>query len=294
MFDFLEKVSTPNETALLHVFLSCSIPGSNDFNVQYVNQVMDRTVITQPVFAYSYNTNFLIYGTSADTFLTATSAQNQCDVNISLGFNYTYATIPITTVSVCQQAFIGLNSNTSTSHRIAATTTTGLAVNSSWGSVSYRVIDDVSTLTYLTSLIVRYFYGNGSFNFMATGAFVATWNHVPYSSNYSLECNAQIILVTDGIFSYFIMNFGRIDLYTSSSFGDLTGSSFVGFTANSASSNVGLEGTYVYLVNGRGEEKTIRFVSLIMITLIFGIKVLLIRSFANRQLIMWVRKLNAT
>jgi hypothetical protein len=103
----------------------------------------------------------------------------------------------------------------------------------------------------MTSTINAYYFVSSTVGFNATGAFVATWNHIPYSSNQSLEVNAQIALVTDGYFSFFIMNFGRLDQYTFSSFGNLTGYGYSAFSGTSSTSNVGLPGTFIYLVNGQ-------------------------------------------
>jgi hypothetical protein len=197
------------------------------------------------------NPNFITYATSNDTFLSNLTSLNQCASNIPLGFTYNYFNTPFTTVSVCQQAYIGLASSNSQSYQIAATNTNGLSINSTFGTVSYRSLIDSATLSNLSSIIKWYYFQSTTVNFAATKGFVATWNNVPYSSNQSFLVNAQTILVTDGFVSFFIMNFGSVDLYTFSSYGNLTSGVFTSFSGSNSTSNVGLPGTSIYLVNGQ-------------------------------------------
>jgi hypothetical protein len=85
------------------------------------------------------------------------------------------------------------------------------------------------------------------FNFTATNGFLVTWNHVPFAADQNSEINIQVILLTDGSFSFVLIKYGRINfnaptVYTANGvFGQLFGSM--------NSSNVGLNGTYAAAVN---------------------------------------------
>jgi hypothetical protein len=226
------------------------VTGQFNFTIQYQG-VPSAIVFNQLINAYVYQANFALYGTFADTFV-ATNSTSQCANNIPLGFTFIYMSTPFTSVSVCQQAYISLGSSNYDRFKIAATNTTGLATNSSWGTVTYLAVNDSSSLASLTGIINTFYFKSSVVNFTVTGAFMASWNHVPFSSNQSLECNAQIFLATDGYFSFFIMIFGKIDRYSTSFYGNLTNNLVTPFTGNLASSNVGLTGTYIYLVNGQG------------------------------------------
>jgi hypothetical protein len=249
---------------MLIMFLTCNISGQNLLQVQYFSLTGNTTILTVPIYDYTYNTNFITYGTTADTFLSNLTSTNQCAKNIPLGFTYNYFNTPFTNVSVCQQAYIGLASSSSLSYRISATNTNGLSINSSFGTVSYRSFIDSATLSNLSSIIKWYYFQSTTVNFAATKGFVATWNNVPYASNQSLLVNAQTILVTDGVVSFFIMNFGRIDSYTFSSYGNLTSGVFTSFSGSSLTSNVGLPGTSIYLVNGQCKYYKLKIIKIFL------------------------------
>ncbi len=227
--------------------MSCNSSGASPLVIAFSNSMITQQVYSQVINVYTYNNNFVTYGTSADTFIP--SSENQCAGNISLGFTFNYFSIPFTSVSVCKQANIVFSSITS-SYQIAAVNTNGLSVNSSLGSISYRTFNQSSALAGLASDISCAYSVGCVFNFTARNAFVVTWNHVPYSSNNSLECNAQIILVTDGVYSFFAMKFGVVDLYTFSYFRNITQPGFTQFTSFNSTSNLI---TYSFLSNGPGD-----------------------------------------
>jgi hypothetical protein len=246
------KVTAQNQSALFIVYPTCSTVGSFNFTVQEINSIYNRTVYSQPINVYAYNGNFVSYGTVADTFLTNLSVVNQCANNVPLGFNFAFYSTVFTTVSVCQQAYMSLGSSNNSANFIVATNTTDLALNSSWGTVSYRTINDSETLANLSS-IIGFIFASSNANFYATAGFLATWNHVPYNSNTNAECNAQILLLTDGYFSFLVMNFGQIDMYTGSSFVNTSGLTTFNAMANPGT-NVGFPGTYMFLVNGQSNK----------------------------------------
>jgi hypothetical protein len=193
------------------------------------------------------NANFITYGTTADTFLPASTNQNQCVSSIPLNFAYPYFSAQVTSVSVCQQAYIRLNSN-STTFTAAAVQTTALNMTN-WGTVSYRTFNNNSTLMNLSAQISCAFSAACVFNFLPTNGFVATWNHMPFNS--TSECNAQIILVTDGYYSFLAMNFGPVSLYNNSFYTNSIAT--FQFKMNTSLASIGQAGIYSFMVNGAGE-----------------------------------------
>jgi hypothetical protein len=120
-------------------------------------------------------------------------------------------------------------------------------VTNNWGTVSYRWLSDSATLKNLSRTALLSYSYTGVFNFTATNGFVVTWNHVPFLANQSAEVNAQIILLTDGYFSFFILKYGRMDVKASCAY-TATGV-FSQLFGSMNSSNVGLNGTYAVAVN---------------------------------------------
>uniref|UniRef100_A0A8C9T7P5 NIDO domain-containing protein n=1 Tax=Scleropages formosus TaxID=113540 RepID=A0A8C9T7P5_SCLFO len=74
------------------------------------------------------------------------------------------------------------------------------------GVISYRQVTSGSDLQQATSDINQYF---PQLNFTATWVFIATWDSVAYG-NMDTETSFQVVLISNGNFSFVLLNYGRI------------------------------------------------------------------------------------
>jgi hypothetical protein len=229
--------------------LACATAGAYNATISNANLV-GKPVVAQASAPSIYppNANFVTYGSVSDTFLPATNNNNFCSSNVPLNFTYKYFNVLYTTVSVCVQPNISLSSSASISalyEPVQPVTTT------SWGTVSYRIISDLATLKNLSQTALLSYSYTGVFSFTATNGFVATWNHVPFAADQNKEVNAQIILLTDGFFSFVLIKYGSINGYQSSAYSTGTSAStlYNTFYGDMSTTNVGLAGTYAIAVN---------------------------------------------
>ncbi|XP_051771674.1 alpha-tectorin-like [Ctenopharyngodon idella] len=75
------------------------------------------------------------------------------------------------------------------------------------GVISYRQYTSGSVLTEATQDINQYF---PDLSFSATWVFVATWDRVAYFPLSRTETSFQVVLISDGHFSFVLMNYGTI------------------------------------------------------------------------------------
>jgi hypothetical protein len=230
----------------LQVFFYCNATGASTLSIQSINSYANISVYNQTVVTYQLNSNFVSYGTSNETFLPATSNTSFCSDNVPLNFTYKYFNISYTTVPVCVQPYIALN-NTAAAVINAVYQKPNLVSTNNWGTVSYRYISDSASLSNLSQTALLSYSYSGLFNFTATNGFVVTWNHVPFVVNQSGEVNAQIVLLTDGYFSFFLVYYGSISEYLASAY-SVTGLT-IPFIGGVSSSNVGTNGVYAMAVN---------------------------------------------
>ncbi len=156
------------------------------------------------------NPTFISYGTTSDICLPP--GNKTCVDNIALGFVYNYYSRNFTYVKICIDGHVSLNGSTSSDTLFGLLEANISTLDS--GTVCYRSINDSTTLSLVSQLVISLFGANGYFQFSATNAFVATWNTVPFENT---TVSFQIVLVTDDLFSFLIFLFGN-GTSTSSSF----------------------------------------------------------------------------
>nr|XP_055041672.1 uncharacterized protein LOC129429173 [Misgurnus anguillicaudatus] len=138
------------------------------------------------------------------------------------------------------------------------------------GVISYRQYTSGSVLTQATQDINQYF---PDLSFSASWVFVATWDRVAYFSNSGTETSFQVVLISNGIFSFVLMNYGTIarsqrfvqagyDTIDSGYYFSITESLQNDFTYLTYSSNVNVSGRWAFRTdlgsrcqfNGEGSE----------------------------------------
>uniref|UniRef100_A0A8C2ABV9 NIDO domain-containing protein n=1 Tax=Cyprinus carpio TaxID=7962 RepID=A0A8C2ABV9_CYPCA len=75
------------------------------------------------------------------------------------------------------------------------------------GVISYRQYTSGSVLTEATQDINQYF---PDLSFSATWVFVATWDRVAYFPLSGTETSFQVVLISDGHYTFILMNYGTI------------------------------------------------------------------------------------
>uniref|UniRef100_A0A671KPP0 NIDO domain-containing protein n=1 Tax=Sinocyclocheilus anshuiensis TaxID=1608454 RepID=A0A671KPP0_9TELE len=120
------------------------------------------------------------------------------------------------------------------------------------GFISYRQYSSGSVLTEATQDINQYF---PDLSFSATWVFVATWDRVAYYPYSGTETSFQVMLISDGHFSFVLFNYGTIaptqryagyDTISSTYHFSITGSLQYNITSLTYSSNVNVPGRWVF------------------------------------------------
>ncbi|XP_051771672.1 sushi, nidogen and EGF-like domain-containing protein 1 [Ctenopharyngodon idella] len=122
------------------------------------------------------------------------------------------------------------------------------------GVISYRQYTSGSVLTEATQDINQYF---PALSFSATWVFVATWDKVAYYPLSGTETSFQVVLISDGHFSFVLMNYGTIsptqryvqagyDTISSRYHFSITGSLQSNITSLTYSSNVNVPGRWAF------------------------------------------------
>ncbi|XP_016101336.1 uncharacterized protein [Sinocyclocheilus grahami] len=122
------------------------------------------------------------------------------------------------------------------------------------GFISYRQYSSGSVLTEATQDINQYFT---DLSFSATWVFVATWDRVAYYPYSGTETSFQVVLISDGHFSFVLFNYGTIaptqryvqagyDTISSTYHFSITGSLQYNITSLTYSSNVNVPGRWVF------------------------------------------------
>uniref|UniRef100_A0A9J7XJZ9 Uncharacterized protein n=1 Tax=Cyprinus carpio carpio TaxID=630221 RepID=A0A9J7XJZ9_CYPCA len=122
------------------------------------------------------------------------------------------------------------------------------------GVISYRQYTSGSVLTDATQDINQYF---PDLSFSATWVFVATWDRVAYYPYSGTETSFQVVLISDGHFSFVLFNYGIIaptqryvqagyDTISSAYHFSITGSLQNNISSLTYSSNVNVPGRWVF------------------------------------------------
>ncbi|XP_016381115.1 alpha-tectorin-like [Sinocyclocheilus rhinocerous] len=122
------------------------------------------------------------------------------------------------------------------------------------GFISYRQYSSGSVLAEATQDINQYF---PDLSFSATWVFVATWDRVAYYPYSGTETSFQVVLISDGHFSFVLFNYGTIaptqryvqagyDTISSTYHFSITGSLQYNITSLTYSSNVNVPGRWVF------------------------------------------------
>uniref|UniRef100_A0A8C2Q085 Si:ch73-181m17.1 n=1 Tax=Cyprinus carpio TaxID=7962 RepID=A0A8C2Q085_CYPCA len=120
------------------------------------------------------------------------------------------------------------------------------------GVISYRQYTSGSVLTDATQDINQYF---PDLSFSATWVFVATWDRVAYYPYSGTETSFQVVLISDGHFSFVLFNYGTIaptqryagyDTISSAYHFSITGSLQNNISSLTYSSNVNVPGRWVF------------------------------------------------
>ena len=118
------------------------------------------------------------------------------------------------------------------------------------GNISYRSINDTVTLNFIGNEITTLL--GLSFSFIPSNAFVITYDSVTaWSPTIDGNVTFQILISTDGIYSFLTVNFGDL-LFgptTSPFYQYVNNTIFIGkktFPCSSSQSNVNQNGTFIY------------------------------------------------
>uniref|UniRef100_A0A8C1WZ84 Si:ch73-181m17.1 n=1 Tax=Cyprinus carpio TaxID=7962 RepID=A0A8C1WZ84_CYPCA len=122
------------------------------------------------------------------------------------------------------------------------------------GVISYRQYTSGSVLTDATQDINQYF---PDLSFSASWVFVATWDRVAYYPYSGTETSFQVVLISDGHFSFVLFNYGTIaptqryvqagyDTISSAYHFSITGSLQNNISSLTYSSNVNVPGRWVF------------------------------------------------
>ncbi|KAK3508570.1 hypothetical protein QTP70_032905 [Hemibagrus guttatus] len=125
------------------------------------------------------------------------------------------------------------------------------------GVVSYNQFTSGSVLTQATQNINQYF---PQLTFSATWVFVATWDRVAYYPLSGTETSFQVVLISNGNYSFILMNYGVIaptrrrvqagyDTADSSYYFSIPGSFQYNYTSFTYSSNVNVQGRWAFRVD---------------------------------------------
>ncbi|XP_047672157.1 alpha-tectorin-like isoform X20 [Tachysurus fulvidraco] len=140
------------------------------------------------------------------------------------------------------------------------------------GVISYQQFTSGSVLTQATQDINQYF---PQLSFNATWVFVATWDRVAYFSYSNTETSFQVVLISNGLSSFILMNYGVIapttrnvqagyDTVDSSYYFSIPGSFQYNYQSFTYSSNVNVTGRWAFRVDqgSRGCQFNGNFVQL--------------------------------
>jgi hypothetical protein len=190
--------------------------------------------------ATSANTTILNYGTSSgDSNLT--SYNQGGSVNVSLGFTFTYLGGQYTTVQINSNGFVYLNGTAFVS------AWSNLFCTNGTGAVYSRVVTNASDFALISAQVVAV-YTNYTAVFTASQAFVITWYNVALVTSLGQLNTFQLIFTTDGVSSFILFNYARLDSTSQMScFYSTTNSS--NLVIDYVPNNCTVGGTYVALVN---------------------------------------------
>ncbi|XP_060721114.1 alpha-tectorin-like isoform X2 [Tachysurus vachellii] len=140
------------------------------------------------------------------------------------------------------------------------------------GVISYHQFTSGSVLTQATQNINQYF---PQLSFSATWVFVATWDRVAYYPFTNTETSFQVVLISNGHYSFILMNYGVIapttrnvqagyDTVDSSYYFSIPGSFQYNYQSFTYSSNVNVPGRWAFRVDqgSRGCQFNGNFVQL--------------------------------
>jgi hypothetical protein len=178
-----------------------------------------------------------------DSFYGDTWFSGTAKTYVSIGFNFLYFNMPITSVSMYKDARVDLF----TPGRLNRYSLGVYYINAGYaGPFMYRSERNTNYL-YELSILIR--QATGSI-FTAQNAFVVTYYRDQNPVSTSLYNSFQLVLVTDGRFSFLVFNYERLDNPVGSSYYDNvnTTRNFVNGTVTG--SNCNLPGQYVYRVDG--------------------------------------------
>ncbi|XP_060720764.1 alpha-tectorin-like [Tachysurus vachellii] len=125
------------------------------------------------------------------------------------------------------------------------------------GVISYQQFTSGSVLTQATQNINQYF---PQLSFSATWVFVATWDRVAYFPTTNTETSFQVVLISNGHYSFILMNYGVIaptgrnvqagyDTVDSSYYFSIPGSFQYNYQSFTYSSNVNVPGRWAFRVD---------------------------------------------
>ncbi|XP_076864065.1 IgGFc-binding protein-like [Brachyhypopomus gauderio] len=124
------------------------------------------------------------------------------------------------------------------------------------GVILYRHYTSGSVLNQATKDVIQYF---PQMRFRATWVFVATWDRVAYYPNSTTETSFQVVLISDGHFSFILMNYGQIapSIMVQAGYGtddgsfnfSIPGSFQYNYTSFTYSTNVNVRGRWAFRVD---------------------------------------------
>jgi hypothetical protein len=182
---------------------------------------------------------------------------NCSTTQLSLPFPFAYFSGTFTYACLCNGA---IQFNCTNANVIAGVKELVLSTQM-FGSVFYRSVADAATLATISGWINTANLsvweeplGLGSFGYVATNAFVVTWNHVNVNYTAGADASFQIILVTDAFDqSYYVQIFGAITGYTGSYYSK-NGNVVKSFSGTATGSNVNKTGFYIYKVHNTSKS----------------------------------------
>jgi hypothetical protein len=125
-----------------------------------------------------------------------------------MGFTFVYFGDSITQVGLYGDADFELYGSLA-AYRLAAYY--GNARYSSGSYYRYRRETNAGRLAKLSSLLLNTSYADMPENFAATNAYIITWYMYPAASNTNLKNSMQMILATDGVYSFLACLIEQID-----------------------------------------------------------------------------------
>jgi hypothetical protein len=167
---------------------------------------------------------------------------------ISLGFSFPFYGTTCTSVTVSMDGYIYFNNDPSLI--IAALDDISLTTTS-YGTVGYRTSSVSSEMQSLSQVIRTAFSTDSVFNFTATHAFAASYSQIQNAFD------IQIVILTDGYFSFFMVSFFLLTGSTMSRYGYYSNGYYspvsIPIPSSTIETNCGLPGQFIYLTNGNSK-----------------------------------------